>query len=241
MATQHFKRNLLLNLYREGKKISLVCFLLPLKRDKNVWHLQATSSVWKPLAFQPVTLSQRLMCAVCMCAKHVSHVWLFVTPWTVALQAPLSMGSSRQEYWMGCHALLQGIFLNQWSNLNLLHWQANSLPLAPPGKLPAAAAAAAAAAAKSLQSCPTLCDPTDGSPPGSPVPGILQARTLEWVAISLSNAWKWKVEVKSLNRVWLLATPWTEAHQAPPSMGFSRQEYWSGVPLPSPRKLPNVY
>ena len=89
-----------------------------------------------------------------------------------------------------------------------------------------------AAAAKSLQSCLTLCDPTDSSPPGSPVPGILQARTLEWVASSFSNEWKWKVKVKSLSRVWLLATPWTAAHQAPPSMGFSRQEYWSGVPLP---------
>ena len=93
---------------------------------------------------------------------------------------------------------------------------------------------AAAAAAKSLQSCLTLCNPTDGSPPGSPVPGILQARTLERVAISFSNAWKWKVKVKSLSRVRLLATPWTAAYQAPPSMGFYRQEYWSGVPLPSP-------
>ena len=92
----------------------------------------------------------------------------------------------------------------------------------------------AAAAAKSLQSCPTLCDPIDSSPPGSPVPGILQARTLEWVAISFSNAWKWKVRVKLLSRVRLLATPWTATYQAPPSMGFSRQEYWSGVPLPSP-------
>ena len=91
----------------------------------------------------------------------------------------------------------------------------------------------AAAAAKSLQSCPTLCDPIDGSPPGSPIPRILQARTLEWVAISFSSAWKWKVKVKSLSCVRLLATPRTAAHQAPPSMGFSRQEYWSGVPLPS--------
>ena len=82
--------------------------------------------------------------------------------------------------------------------------------------------------------CPTLCDPIDVSPPGSPVPGILQARTLEWVAISFSNAWKWKGKVKSLSGVWLLATPWTADYQAPPSMGFSRQEYWSGVPLPSP-------
>ena len=88
-----------------------------------------------------------------------------------------------------------------------------------------------AAAAKSLRSCPTLCDPIDGSPLGFPVPGILQARTLEWVAISFSNAWKWKV--KSLSRVQLLANPWTAAYQAPLSMGFSRQEYWSGVPLPS--------
>ena len=88
----------------------------------------------------------------------------------------------------------------------------------------------AAVAAKSLQSCPTLCDPIDGSPPGSPVPGILQARTLEWV-VSFSNAWKWKWSCCS--RVWLLATPWTAAYQAPPSMWFSRQEYWSGLPLPS--------
>ena len=93
----------------------------------------------------------------------------------------------------------------------------------------------AAAAAKSLQLCPTLCDPRDGSLPGSTVPGILQARTLEWVAISFSNAWKWKVKVKLLRRVQLLATPWTAASQAPPSMEFSRWEYWTGVPLPSPR------
>ena len=93
---------------------------------------------------------------------------------------------------------------------------------------------AAAAAAKLLQSCPTLCHPRDGSPPGSPVPGIFQARTLEWVAISFSNAWKGEVKVKLLSRVRLLATPWTAAHQAPLSMGFSRQEYWSGLPLPSP-------
>ena len=93
----------------------------------------------------------------------------------------------------------------------------------------------AAAAAKSPQSCPTLCDPIDGRPPGSTIPGTLQARTLEWVAISFSNAWKWKVKVKLPSRVWLSATPWTAAHEAPPSTGFSRQDYWSGVPLPSPR------
>ena len=98
---------------------------------------------------------------------------------------------------------------------------------------PIAAAAAAAAAAKLLQSCPTLCNPIDGSPPGSAIPGILQARTLEWFAISFSNAWKWKVKVKSLSHVRLFVTPWTVVHQAPLSMGFSRQEYWSGLPLPS--------
>ena len=94
----------------------------------------------------------------------------------------------------------------------------------------------AAAAAKSLQLCLTLCDPRDGSPPGSPVPGILQARTPEWAAISFSNAWKWKVKVKLLRRDRLLVTPWTAAYQAPPSTGPSRQEHWSGVPLPSLRQ-----
>ena len=93
--------------------------------------------------------------------------------------------------------------------------------------------AAAAAAAKSLQSRPTL-QPHRRQPPGSTIPGVLQARTLEWVAISFSNAWKWKVKVKSLSSVWLFTTPWTAAPQAPPSMGFSRQECWSGGPLPSP-------
>ena len=90
----------------------------------------------------------------------------------------------------------------------------------------------------SLQSCPTLCYPIDGSPAGSPVPGIVQARTLEWVAISFSKAWK--VKVMSLSCVF--ATPWTAAYQAPPSMGFSRQEYWSGLPLLSPSaKLEGIF
>ena len=92
----------------------------------------------------------------------------------------------------------------------------------------------AAATAKSRQLCPTLCNPIDGSPPGSSIPGILQARTLEWLSISFFNAWKWKVKVKSLIRVWLLVIPWTAAYQAPLSMGVSRQEYWSGSPVPSP-------
>ena len=90
------------------------------------------------------------------------------------------------------------------------------------------------AAAEALQSSPTLCDAIDDSPPGSPVPEMLQARTQDWVAISFSNAWEWKVKVKSLSRVRPSATPWTAAYQAPPSMGVSRQEYWSRVALPSP-------
>ena len=138
--------------------------------------------------------------------KLLSLVRLLATPRTAAHQAPPFMGFSRQEYWSG-------------------------FPLPSPTWK---TAAAVAAAAKSLQSCPTLCDPRDGSPPGSPVPGILQARTLEWVAISFSNAWKWKVKVNSLSRIRLFATPWTAAYQAPPPMGFFRREYWSGVPLPSP-------
>ena len=112
------------------------------------------------------------------------------------------------------------------------HWEASNHPAYPIWPLQRTAAAA-----KSLQSCLTLRDPIDGSPRGSLVPGILQARTLEWVAISFSNAWKWKVKVKSLSRVQLVKTPWTAAYQAPPSMGFSRQEYWSGLSLPSPTIL----
>ena len=99
----------------------------------------------------------------------------------------------------------------------------------------------AAAAAKSLQLCPTLYDSIDGSPPGSPVPDILQARTLEWVAISFSNAWTWKVKMKSLSRVRLLGTTYTVAYQAPRSMRFSRQEYWSGLPLPSHCRAVLIY
>ena len=133
---------------------------------------------------------------------------------------------------MGSHSLLRGILSPQGSNPCLLHCRQILYRLSHQGSL-----TVTAAAAKSLQSCLTLCDPIDSSPPGSPVPGILQARTLEWVAISFSSAWKWKVKVKSLSRVRLLATPWPAAYQAPPPMGFSRQEYWSGVPLPSPIPL----
>ena len=124
--------------------------------------------------------------------------------------------------------------LCQWSIISSVQFSSDQNP-------PTITAAAAAAAAKSLQSCLTLCHPVDSSPPGSAIPGILQARMLEWVAISFSNAWKWKVKVKSLSRVWIFTIPWTAAHQAPLSVGFSRQEYWSGVPLPSPAMVIELY
>ena len=242
----------------------------------------------------------------------LSRVRLFATPWTVAHQAPLSMGFIRHEYWSRLPFPSPGDLSDPEIKPGSSALQANSLPLSHlPSKhnlsylqdrvviqphspvrptlsgfhwylliiLSEVAArgnlfvnakswphsglmievfwegpgnfctnkfskrfwcplrthehAAAATAAKSLHSCLTLWDPIDSSPPGSPIPGILQARTLEWVAISFSNAWKWKFKVKSLSHVWLLATPWTAAYKAPLYMGFSRQEYWSGVPLPS--------
>ena len=171
---------------------------------------------------------------VCVCAQLLNHVPFFTAPWTVACQAPLSVKFSRQEYWSGLPCFLPGDLPD--SGIKPMCLLSPALvgrffitratcetPIVP----------AAAAAAKSLQSCPTLCDPIDSSPPGSPVPGILQARTLDWVAISFSNAWKWKGKGKSLRPVRLLATPWTAAYHSPPSMGFSRQEYWSVMPLPS--------
>ena len=143
--------------------------------------------------------------------------------WSVPQQgSPAVLGSTSKRWCSSYH--LRSWFIRCFLASPNIHAQVDILPDTP----------AAAAAAKSRQSCLTLCDPIDSSPPGSPVPGILQARTLEWVAISFANAWKWKLKVKSLSRVWLFATPWTVAYQAPPSMGFSRQEYWSGVPLPSP-------
>ena len=134
---------------------------------------------------------------------------ILLCPPKLSLTLPSSSGLYSSPSWP--HSSFKTLFLNVLHNL------------------------LAAAAAVSLQSCPTLCDPIDGSPPGSPVPGILQARTLEWVAISFSNTWKWKVKVKLLSCVRLFTTPWTAAYQAPPPMGFSRLEYWSGLPLPSPQ------
>ena len=161
--------------------------------------------------------------------KLLSRVQPFATPWTVAYHAPPSMGFCKQEYWSGLPFPSLRILPTQGSNSHCRQTVYRLSHHEHP-----------AAAAKSLQSCPTPFDPVDGSPPGSAIPGILQARTLEWVASSFSNAWKWKVKVKLFSHVPLLATPGTAAHQAPPSMGFSRQEYWSGVPLPSPKHHPSM-
>ena len=164
-------------------------------------------------------------------------------PWTVARQAPLSMGFPRQEYWSGSPFPFPGDLLDPGIESTSLALAGRVFTTELPGKPEIQDSHiqnhTACAAAKLLQSCPTLCNPIDGSPPGSSVPGILQARILEWVTISFSNAWKWKVKVKSLSHVRLLVTPWTAAYQAPLSMGFSRQEYWSGVPLPSPQTTGN--
>ena len=144
------------------------------------------------------------------------------------------MGFSRQDYWSGLTCCPPGDHPNPGLEPRSPALQADSLLSEPPGK---PKVLIAIAIAKSLQSCPTLCDPIDGSPPGFAISGILQARTLEWVAISFSNAWKGKVKVKSLSRVRPSTTPWTGAFQALLSLGFSRQEYWSGMPLPSIVKM----
>ena len=185
---------------------------------------------WFLLPYEIFTLtSQETSDPPCVCVCVLSHVWLFMTPWTVACQIPLS----RQESWSRLPVPSsedlpdRGIKSLSPASPEL---QVDSLPLSP--------TCCCCCCSKSLQSCLTLCDPIDSSPPGSADPGILPARVLEWVAISFSKAWKWKVKVKSLSRVRLSATPWTAAYQAPPSMGFSRQEYWSGVPLPSPKVCP---
>ena len=146
--------------------------------------------------------------------SHFSHVWHFVTSRIVACQAPLSMGilQARMLEWVTIPLSRGSSWLRDGTQVSCM--ADGFFTTEPP---------AAAAAAKSLQSCLTLCNPIYGSPPGSPVPGILQARTLEWVVISFSNAWKWEVKVKSLSCVWLLETPWTAAYQTLPSMRFSRQ------------------
>ena len=174
-----------------------------------------------------------LVCVLCC-------IQLFVTLWTVAHQAPLSLEFSWQKYWsvlpFPCPGDLPDTAIKPTSPESPT-LAGRFFTTSPPVE---ALWFSLSAAAKPLQSCSTLCDPIDSSPSVSAVPGILQARVLEWVAISFSNAWKWKVKGKLLCHVRLLATPWTAVYQAPPSMGFSRQEYWSGVPLPSPLVFPLV-
>ena len=150
------------------------------------------------------------------------HEICVLQPLAVLLCFPLQLGSQDMNLQM---FLSQTRVQPRWSWTSLLAaWgSAWRLPCLLRGARGQSPSYDGLAAAKSLQSCPTLCDPIDRSPPGSPVPGILQARTLEWVAISFSNAGKWKVKVKSLSHVWPSATPWTAAYQVPPSMGFSRQ------------------
>ena len=151
------------------------------------------------------------------------------------------MGFSRQECWSGLPFPSPGDLPDPGIEPGPPAFQEDALPSEPPGKiLPPELCyflrsnnIQFTTTTKSFQSCPTLCNPIDGSQQGSPIPGILQAKVLEWVAISFTNAWKWKVKVKSLSHVQLLASPWTAAYQAPLPMGFSRQEYSSGVPLPS--------
>ena len=170
--------------------------------------------------------------------QSLSCVQLFATPW-IAARPPCpspSPGVHSNSYPLNqwCHPAISYSVLPFSSCLQSLP-ASESFPISQlfswgGQSTGVSALAAAAATAKSLQSCPTLRQPTR-----LPVAGVLQAKTLEWVAISFSNAWKWKVKVKSLSRVRLFETPWTAPYQAPLPMGFSRQEYWSGVPLPSPQ------
>ena len=172
---------------------------------KMIWESPepGVASPWS----QPSGTQSPRPCHLCSCS---CLVW--DTPW---LSYDLSVLNSVKHSMTGC--LLRGC-----KSLLQLTWILRaSLRLTRPQATCVCVDRSAAAAAKSLQSCPTLCDPIDCSPPGSPAPGILQARTLEWVAISFPNAWKWKVKVKSLSCVCLFSSPWTAAYQVPPSMGFS--------------------
>ena len=160
-----------------------------------------------------LTLCDRMDCSL-PCSSVCGILQARILEW-VAMSSSRGFSQLRDQIQV---SLIEGGFSTKWATREA-QWQT---------------ATVAATTTKSLQSCPTLCNPIDGSPRGFPTPGILQARTLEWVAISFSNAWKWKVKVKLLSRVRLSATPWTTGYQAPPSMEVSRQECWSGLPLPSP-------
>ena len=217
----------------EGNGNPLQCSCLENPRDGGAWWAAVYGVT------QSGTRLRRLSSSSSMVSCKINNIMLqsnflfFLNAKLPALSGsapgyltPFSPGSLRQE------ACTDGVLWGAPVTSSALNWMHRppGLGLLPGRPFPRhSSAAAAAAAAKSRQSCPTLWDTMDSSPPGSPVPGILQARTLEWVAISFSNAWNWRVKVKSLSCVRLLATPWSAAHQAPLSMGFSRQEYWSGV------------
>ena len=188
-----------------------------------------------------------------MKVKSFSCVRLLATPWTAAYEAPPSMGFSRQKYWSGVPLPSPSLLVKdppfhggsipgwgteisyaeekQSSHVTTRETCALQPRACTPQQRPAAA--------KSLQSCPTLCNPIDGSPPASPVPGILQARTLEWVAISFSNAWKWKVKVKSLSRARLLATPGTGTYQA--GIFQARVLEWGAIAFSAQRKKKTLW
>ena len=209
----------LLSCIGEGNGNPLQCCCLENPRDRAAW--------WA--AIYGVAQSRTQLKGLSSSSSSLSYtlVWLssLGLHWNVLIGDVES--TDHLEFCFTCGKLLPVVTVTKPSVCLIIYCKFKHLLYIALGIFPAAAA-------KSLQLCPTLYNPRDGSPPGSPVPGILQARTLEWVAISFSSAWKWKVKVKSLSRVGLPATPWTAAHQAPQSMGFSRQEYWSGLPLPSP-------
>ena len=160
--------------------------------------------------------------------NHFNRVWHFATPWTITYQVPLSMGFSRQEYWSGLPVPSTGDLPNPGIKPRSPTLQADSLPCASP-----------AAKLSCFKSCLTLCNPIDGSLPGSPVPGILQARTLEWVAISFSNAWKWKVKVKSLQSCLTLRHPMDCSLPGSSVHGILQARIRSGLSVPSTGDLPN--
>ena len=210
----------------------------------NTFHFlnfSATLSVHLPLSWQWSEPS-----CILLTSNHSSSsnilTWTSASSWTsVASDRPTERPTAMQTcipiFATVCHVQpLQQAHQTSWlwESLYSHHSPQSSICHPSPNRYewPTQDFPLAIAIAKSLQSCPTLCDPIDGSPPGFSIPGILQARTLEWVAISISNALKRKVKVKSLSHVRSSVIPWTAAFQAP-SMGFSQQEYWSGVPLPS--------
>ena len=206
----------------------VITFLPRSKRILISWLWSPSAVILEPPKIKSVTVS------LSICHEVMGPDAMILVFWMLSFKPTFSLSSFTFIKRLFSSSLLSAIRLVSSAYLGLLIFLPAIL-------IPACASCSlafhmmySAAAAKSFQSCPTLCDPIDSSPPGSAIPGILQARTLEWVAISFSSVWKWKVKVKSLSCVWLFATLWTAAYQAPLSMGFSRQEYWSGVPLPSP-------